>query len=104
MEQAVIVHLRLCDAGFGTLEERKALLILQDQMHEAIVKNSVGVFDGDELGQGECVIFMYGPDANLLYDAIEPLLKSNPVASDGFAIKRYGKADDASVLNDRVTW
>lgn len=104
MEQAVIVHLRLSDHSFGSIEERKALLALQDQMAWAIENAAAGEFDGDEFGEGECVLYMYGPDADRLFAAIEPLLESCPLASGGYAVKRYGGAGDPDAREVRVAW
>jgi hypothetical protein len=104
LEQAVIVYLRLRDDGFGSREEREVLQALEDQMQQAIEKASAGEFDGDEFGGGECVLFMYGPDADRLYAVIEPLLKNTPAAAGGYAIKRYGGARDPLSRKVRVSW
>ena len=32
--------------------------------------------DGNEIGQGEFVLYMYGPDAEKLFVAVEPILRS----------------------------
>lgn len=59
-------------------------------------------FDGDEFGQGECVLFLYGPDADGRISAIKPLLESSQIASRGYAIKRYGDARDPQARTVRV--
>jgi hypothetical protein len=92
MEHAVIVHLRLDDDGFGSSKKREALNDLQGQLREAIEEAFVGEFDGNEFGESECIIFMYGADADLLFDTIQPILNSSPHANGGFAVKRYGEA------------
>ena len=104
MEQAVIVHLRLSDGGFGSEEQREALFALQEEMMHAIKDAAAGEFDGDMFGEGECVLYMYGPEADRLFAAIEPLLKSCPLASGGYAIKRYGEAGDSDAREVRVAW
>jgi len=58
-----------------------------DQM---IRSSGAGEFDGDEFGEGACTLFMYGPDADLLFRAVEPALRSSPLVRGGRAIKRYG--------------
>jgi hypothetical protein len=80
------------------------VLRLKDQVLLAIRDASAGEFDGHEFGAGECVLFVYGPDADRLYGVIEPLLEAAPVAAGGYAIKRYGKADDPTSPEIRVTW
>ena len=61
-------------------------------------------FDGNDFGQGECTFFMYGPDADVLYMVIEVVLQEFPVARGGYAIKRYGPAEDPNSKEVRVTW
>jgi hypothetical protein len=102
MEHAVIVHLKL-DSEFGEPEERKSLLALEEKIERAITVASVGEFDGDEFGGRECVLLMYGPDADGLYQAVEPLPKADPVAVEGYAAKRYGEARDPNAREVRVS-
>ena len=104
MEQAVIVHLRLSNDRFGSSGEREALFVLEGEMTKAIEQADAGEFDGDEFGEGECVLYMYGPKADRLFTAIEPALKSSPLASGGYAIKRYGDVSDLTAPQVRVTW
>ena len=58
MEHAVIVHLRLDDSAFGSTEKREGIIELQDELAAAIDEAKAGEFDGDEFGEGECVLFM----------------------------------------------
>ncbi len=103
-EHAVIVHLRLSDETFGSSEEREAIFAIEDLMSDAIERSTAGEFDGHEFGEGECVLFMYGPEADRLFASIEPILKSSPLAAGGYAIKRYGDASDPGSRKVRVTW
>jgi len=104
MLQAVIAHLRLHNEGFGSLDEREALLDFQGQLATAIQKAGVGEFDGDMFGEGECILYMYGPDADRLFAEIEPLLRTCPLASGGYAVKRYGEAGGPVAREVRVGW
>ena len=104
MEHAVIVRLPLDDAQFGSAERRAALDALEDELINAIELAEAGEFDGNDFGQGECTFFMYGPDADELYMVIEVVLQELPVARGGYAIKRYGPADDPDSREVRVTW
>ena len=67
MEHALIVHLPLGGDRFGSSSEREGLFAMQDEMACAIRHAGVGEFDGDEFGEGECVLFMYGPNADRLF-------------------------------------
>lgn len=102
MEHAVIVHLRLDDDGFGSDEKRESINELTDAIADAIEEAESGEFDGNEFGEGECVLFMYGPDADSLFETIKPILKKSPHAKDGFAIKRYGDAADPKAKEVKV--
>jgi hypothetical protein len=102
MEHAVIIHLKLDDDGFGSDEKRESINELQDELADAIDEAETGEFDGDEFGEGECVLFMYGPDADVLFDTIKPILKKSSHAKGGFAIKRYGEASDPKAREVKV--
>jgi hypothetical protein len=103
MEHAVIVHLRLDDDRFGSDEKRESINKLQDELADSIEQVGGGEYDGDEFGEGECVLFMYGPDADILFETIEPILRRSPDAKGGFAIKRYGEASDRNAREVKVT-
>lgn len=104
MEQAVIIHLPMRGKQFGEPTDREAVLALEDELEKLLSDGTVGELDGDEFGGNKCVLFMYGPDADRLFALIEPLLKATPIASSGYAIKRYGAADDLFASEKRVTW
>jgi hypothetical protein len=103
-EHAVIVHLPLSNSDFGAPQEQEALFALQDELATVIENTRSGEFDGDEFGEGECVVYTYGPDADVLFAAIEPVLKASSLARGGYAIKRYGEAADPAAREVRVTW
>ena len=104
MDHAVIAHLRLSDAGFGSEAEREAIFLLEDRLTTAIERARAGEFDGNEFGGGECTLYMYGPDADRLYNAIVPVLQMSPLGRGGYAIKRYGDARDPQSKEVRVAW
>jgi hypothetical protein len=75
---------------------------LESTLERRIASAGVGEFDGDEFGEGTCRLFMYGPDADRLYEVIESILKAAPAARGGFAIKRYGGAGDFNASEVRI--
>jgi hypothetical protein len=93
-EHCVQVFLKLSGGKFGTSEEVKAVHALSDVLKLAIEEHKAGEFDGDEFGDGVARLFMYGPDADALFDAIKHPLLASPLASGGYAIKRYGPPED----------
>ena len=102
MEQALIVNIRMTEARFGSERERVAIAALADDLERVIPEKQVGEFDGDEFGDGRCILYMYGPDADRLFEAVEPVLRAAAVARDGFAIKRYGEASNKNAVEVRV--
>ena len=104
MDHAVIAHLLLSDRNFGTEAEREAIFALEDRLTYAIERARAGELDGNEFGGGECTLYMYGPDADRLYNAIVPVLQMNPLARGGYAIKRYGDVRDPSAREIKVAW
>jgi hypothetical protein len=90
LEQAVLVHLKLSNEGFGTDNDREAAWDLEDKLIRLIEATKVGEFDGTETGEGEHVLFMYGPDADKLFGAVGPVIRASAVARGGYVVKRYG--------------
>jgi hypothetical protein len=104
MEHAVIAHLLFAKEEFGSASERQAVIDLEHVLERAIQAANAGEFDGDEYGGGECVLFMYGPDADRLFAVVGPILAASPLARGGHAIKRYGPASDPTSAEVRIDW
>jgi hypothetical protein len=102
MQQAVLAHFRLSESPFGSEDECDAIADLSLLLLQAIDRQGVGEFDGEESGEGRCVFFMYGPDADRLFDVVEPILKAAPLPPGGFVIKRYGDVKDPDAIEVRV--
>jgi hypothetical protein len=81
-EHCVKVCLKLAEE-FGSPDEMEAIYALSDLLEETIEKHKAGEFDGDEFGGGECMLYMYGPDADQLFNAIRKVLKSSPLTKGG---------------------
>ena len=83
MEQAVIAYLPLTESSFGSERERMIVADLAGELEKTIREHGVGEFDGEEFGGGQCVIYMYGRDADLLFAAVEPIVRATPLATGG---------------------
>lgn len=101
VEQAVIVHYKLSDDEFGLAEEREALHQLEDSLESQISRRRAGEVDGHEFGNGEAVLYCYGPDADALFALIEHELRSMK-ARPAYVILRYGEASDPDARERRV--
>jgi len=88
-EQAVLVHLD----GVGlpaNIYAEYDLVTLEDQLIEVIERDGLGEFDGNEIGLGTATLFMYGPDAERLYLAIETTLRAYPLCQGAQIVIRRG--------------
>lgn len=77
-EQAVLVHLD----GRGLPEhiyKQYDLATIEDRLIEAIKRDRLGEFDGNEIGPDEATLYMYGPDAERLFAGIESILREYPL-------------------------
>lgn len=77
-QQAVLVHLD----GTGLpdqIYQEYDLATIEDRLNEVIEQAGLGEFDGNEIGPGETTLFMYGPDAERLFAAIEQTLRGYPL-------------------------
>lgn len=97
-EQAVIICLQF---PVGKLQEKKAvdaLYDLDDIFCNIIQTSGTGTYDGHEFCEGpdeESVrFFMYGPDANRMYDEIKPILQALPRLQEVSIIKQYGEMQE----------
>jgi hypothetical protein len=90
-DQAVIAYLKLSGPGFGDGREVDRFQPLEDQLERAIEQVGVGEFDGDDFGEGECILYMYGPNADALFAVVEPVLRASPLSLGGRAVKQYGE-------------
>jgi hypothetical protein len=99
-EQAVITHVPLSDDAFGAVEERNAIIELEDELTKAAASVG-GEHDGNEVGNGEVVFYTYGPDADILLEAIRNYL-DHRVPPGAFAVKRYGRAQDPDSPEERI--
>ncbi|MDX2117417.1 MAG: hypothetical protein SFY96_04460 [Planctomycetota bacterium] len=89
-EHALLIHLPLSNDSFGTRRERSNLSRLEDRIRAAMKQLGIGELDGHEFGEGQCVIYVYGHDADKLWDAVNAAVGSWRWPRGTHAIKRYG--------------
>lgn len=100
-DEWVAIHFKLRSGEeFGTHLERSAVHELAERLASLVRQKKVGSYDGDEYGQGQGVLFIHGPNADILYEAISPLLRSWALLEGGYVIKRYGMG----VRSERVDY
>ena len=93
-EEAVLIYLdgtNLPNEVYANYD----LATLEDQLIEAINTHRVGEFDGNEMGNRETTLFTYGPDANKLFAAMEPVLRAYPLCKNARVVIRQGAPGSA---------
>jgi hypothetical protein len=88
-EQAVIVHL----IGSGLPDETYQdydLATLEDRLVKVVAHSESGEYDGNEFGEGETILYLYGPNAETLFSAIEGTLRGYPLCQNARVVIRQG--------------
>lgn len=90
MEHAVIVCFKY---GYPDLEP---LFALEEKLEAEIAAKSVGEYDGHEIAAdgSEGTLYMYGPDADKLFQTVRPILESAPFMKGAIATLRYGPPEE----------
>jgi|ERR1041384_3143776 hypothetical protein len=84
--QAVVVQFNFPSGNLDRIFE------LEDQLAKTVEGASVGELDGNEIAVDgrDNLFYMYGPDADKVYAAIEPVLLSWDLLSEARVLLRYG--------------
>lgn len=82
-QEAVLIHIDSVDLPDEFLQ-------LNERPYEEVERSGDGEFDGNEIGEGSATLFAYGPDADRLFRAMEPTLRSFPVCRDARVVIRHG--------------
>jgi hypothetical protein len=87
-EHAVIVHF----FNYGSTDLQR-LFALEEQLEQAIADAGVGEFDGNEIATdgSDGYLYMYGPDADRLFEVVRPVLESVDFTRGAQVVKRYGE-------------
>jgi len=82
-EHAVIVNLPVDQPGLD-------LDTIEDPLIAAIEASGIGEFDGNAIGPDGAVLYMYGSDADALFEVVGPVLEGVELPAGSYALKRYG--------------
>ncbi len=89
-EQAVLIHLDAKGLPQRVYDEYD-VVTLEDKLEEALSGRGVGEYDGNEFGEGEVVLYLYGADAERLFAVIEGTLRSYPLCRNARVVIRGGE-------------
>lgn len=91
-DHAVIVH--FINYPFGN--DLDPLFALEEELVMAIEDANVGEYDGNEIAVdgNDGTLYMYGPDADRLFEAVRPTLEACAFMKGAQVTKRYGSPED----------
>ncbi len=89
-EHAVIVNFK-----YGS-DDLTRLFTLEDRLEAAIAAAGVGEFDGNDVAVdgSDANLYMYGPNADKLFDVIRPILEGIDYMKGAKVTLRYGPPDE----------
>jgi hypothetical protein len=89
--QAVIVRL---NHGVGQRQvDQEAIAAVGAELSALLVNSSVGKYDGSECARNRCALYLYGPDAEALFELVRDILRRSPVTAQASVDLRLGSAD-----------
>jgi len=89
-QEAVLIHFDLGFKSNGNHFGFDDMVDLEDNLIAVIERRQVGELDGNEIGATDGTIFTYGPNADLLFTAIEPILRAHPLCRGARVVIRKG--------------
>jgi hypothetical protein len=93
--QAVIVR---CPTGSSDVS------VVEAQLRDLLTKNALGHVDGSECLDARCSLFLYGPDARQLFEAVRPVLKESLATRHASIFLRLGRGDANAPVMDEARW
>ncbi|GMV92378.1 MAG: hypothetical protein AMXMBFR82_21560 [Candidatus Hydrogenedentota bacterium] len=87
---AVIVHFQ-----YGSTDLSR-IFQLEKRLEDAIETSRAGEYDGNEIAVdgSDGSLYMYGPDADRLFDVVRPILESTDFMQGAKVMLRYGPPED----------
>lgn len=89
-EHAVLVYFQ-----YGSTDLSR-LFALEERLEQAISEARAGEFDGNEIATdgSDGTLFMYGPDADKLFDVVRAILTSTDFMQGARVVLRFGPPQD----------
>jgi hypothetical protein len=89
-EHAVIIHFNYGIEGMEKIYE------LREKLTDIIDKNNLGEYDGHEIATdyGDGFLYMYGPNAETLFNGIKKTLEKTDFLNGATAKLRFGPPED----------
>jgi hypothetical protein len=95
-EHCVQLIVKLSDENFGKGDERTGMYEIEDALELALEESDAGEYDGHEFGGGKCVFYMYGENADELFNALRDTLEmlKQTLAGRARVVRRYGPPEE----------
>jgi hypothetical protein len=87
-EQALLLRLRLPESQVG--DETPTIIALEESIESALRQHRTGEFDGHDLRDGVWTLYLYGPDANRIFESVEEVVRRARLDPSSHAIMRFG--------------
>ncbi|HMG19521.1 MAG TPA: hypothetical protein VK573_12405 [Gemmatimonadales bacterium] len=87
-QHAVVVH--LSPSASAAVGHEEDLDTLETLLRDVIDAQELGEYDGNEIGAGGAVLYMYGEDGERLFRAVEPTLRASRLCSNARVLIRPG--------------
>ena len=89
-QQAVLVRIRLSNNRCGDTRDEWSMAALDEKLRHAVETSGAGEVDGHEWGGGYYTSYLYGPDADRLFEAVSLAVLQYPAPAGSYVVKRYG--------------
>lgn len=99
-DQAVIIEIDLSDQPLKPDEVFKSIKALEDEVVVKLPRKSG--LDGEDLGSDEAIIYLYGPNADTIFAAIESTLRKSKFGHMDITLQ-YGLPDDPATQDKKFT-
>jgi hypothetical protein len=86
-------------------EDQEPLFALGDALSIAIDGAGAGEYDGHEMAlidPTDAFLFMYGPDADRIFEAVRRVVEGSPLLRGAVATLRYGSPDEIDADEQRI--
>ncbi len=100
-QQLVRLHIPLSGA-LPTKKESDQYAKLEDDLNVAAKKAGVGKLDGNEVGDREYTIWMYGRDATKLAEVVKSVVKGRALPKGCKLFLQHGGVDDSTTKHETI--
>ena len=87
-EQALLLRLRLPERQAG--DETPAIVALEEAIESALRAHRAGEFEGHDLRDGVWTLYLYGPDAERIFESVAEVVRGARLDPSSHAILRFG--------------